>query len=97
MSRDPGIVMTEQKESLIEFPCDFPIKVLGNAAPGFEEAVMRIALRFDGTFRTETVERRPSSNGNYLGLTLTVHVTSKERLDELYRALCAHPMVRIAL
>jgi uncharacterized protein len=63
------------EQSLITYPCDFPIKVMGAHVPGFVEAITHVALQFDPGFRPETIERRPSKAGNYLGLTLTLHVT----------------------
>ncbi len=84
-------------ESLIEYPCDFPIKVMGAHVPGFEEAIVHVARQFDPGFNAATVERRPSSSGTYLGLTITVTATSREQLDELYRTLTTHPMVKVVL
>jgi hypothetical protein len=85
------------EESLIQYPCDFPIKVMGAQAPGFAEAVVAVARQFDTGFDPATLETRPSKGGNYLGLTITVHVTSREQLDELYRTLSSHPMVKVVL
>jgi uncharacterized protein len=87
--------MTE--DSLIVYPSAFPIKVMGLQAEGFEAAVVAIARRFDAAFDEATVERRPSRAGKYLGLTITVTATSREQLDELYRTLSTHPMVRVVL
>lgn len=84
-------------ESLIEYPSAFPIKVMGPAADGFLEAVVAIAKRFDPGFDAATVETRPSKAGNYLGITITITATSREQLDELYRTLSTHPMVRVVL
>ncbi len=83
--------------SLIEYPSAFPIKVMGAQVPGFEAAMVQIARRFDAAFNEATIERRPSKAGNYLGLTLTVMATSREQLDELYRTLSTHPMVKVVL
>ena len=85
------------RDSLIEYPSAFPIKVMGQHVEGFAEAMVQIALHFDPCFDASTVERRPSSAGNYLGLTLTVTATSREQLDELYRTLSTHPMVKVVL
>ena len=85
------------EESLIQYPCDFPIKVMGAQAPGFADAIVDVARQFDPTFDPSTLETRPSKGGNYLGLTITVHVTSREQLDELYRTLSSHPMVKVVL
>jgi putative lipoic acid-binding regulatory protein len=85
------------EESLIKYPCDFPIKVMGKAVEGYQSAIESVVLNFDPNFNVQTIERRPSKNGNYLGLTVTVRVTSREQLDELYRTLSTHPMVSVVL
>ena len=85
------------EQSLIEYPSAFPIKVMGAQVEGFVEAIVRVARQFDPGFDAETVETRPSKAGNYLGITITVTATSREQLDELYRTLSTHPMVKIAL
>lgn len=85
------------EQSLIEYPSAFPIKVMGAHVEGFEEAIVAVAQQFDPGFDAGTVERRPSKGGNYLGLTITVTATSREQLDELYRTLSTHPMVKVVL
>ncbi|MEY2683871.1 MAG: hypothetical protein RJA09_1015 [Pseudomonadota bacterium] len=85
------------EESLIQYPCDFPIKVMGAHAPGFVDAIVAVARQFDAGFDPTTLETRPSKGGNYLGLTITVHVTSREQLDGIYRTLSSHPMVKVVL
>ncbi|WP_084161904.1 DUF493 family protein [Paraburkholderia bannensis] len=87
----------EAKESLIEFPCDFPIKVMGKTHPEFESTMIAVLREFDGGFDESTIEKRPSSGGNYTGLTVTVRTTSQAHLDDIYRALTGHPMVKIVL
>jgi putative lipoic acid-binding regulatory protein len=84
-------------ESLIEYPSAFPIKVMGANVPGFEQAIVEVARRFDPAFDPSTIEKRPSRAGNYLGLTITITATSREQLDELYRALSSHEMVKVVL
>ena len=91
MSADPP------EKSLIEYPSGFPIKVMGTHVEGFTEAIVAIARHFDPGFDPASVESRPSKAGNYLGLTITVTATSREQLDELYRTLSTHPMVRYVL
>ena len=86
-----------RKDTLIEYPSIFPIKVMGAKDDGFVHAMVQIALQFDPGFDASTVELRPSKGGNYLGVTLSVTATSREQLDGLYRALTSHPMVKIAL
>ena len=85
------------EKSLIEYPSAFPIKVMGTHVEGFTEAIVSIAQQFDPGFDAGSVESRPSKAGNYLGLTITVTATSREQLDELYRTLSTHPMVRYVL
>ncbi|HSI56301.1 MAG TPA: DUF493 family protein [Ideonella sp.] len=85
------------EQSLIEYPSAFPIKVMGVHAEGFVDAVVAVALQFDPEFDVATVETRPSKGGNYLGVTVTVTATSREQLDELYRTLSTHPMVKVVL
>jgi len=90
-------VQGDGSASLIEYPSEFPIKVMGAHVDGFVEAVIEVARRFDPTFDAARVELRPSSGGNYLGITLMVTATSREQLDELYRTLTSHPMVKVVL
>jgi putative lipoic acid-binding regulatory protein len=86
-----------QTESLIAYPCDFPVKVMGLRVDGFAEAMCQVAQQFDPDFNPTTLEMRPSKAGNYLSVTLTIRATSREQLDNLYRALTGHPMVKVAL
>jgi len=85
------------EESLIEYPCDFPIKVMGKAHPEFVPVLTGVVLRHDPAFDPDTAEVRSSKGGNYLSVTFTVRATSREQLDELYRSLHGHPMVSIVL
>ena len=85
------------EKSLIDYPSRFPIKVMGANADGFVHAITMIAKRFDPDFDAASVELRDSKAGNYLGVTITVNVTSREQLDELYRTLSTHPMVKVVL
>jgi len=89
--------MSAPQESLIVYPSQFPIKVLGARVDGFVHAVSSIALQFDPGFDAGTIELRQSKGGKYLGVTITVMATSREQLDALYRTLSAHPMVRVVL
>lgn len=86
-----------RKDSLIEFPSLFPIKVMGAKVDGFVHAVTSVAHQFDPEFDASRVELRESKGGNYLGVTITVTATSREQLDELYRTLSTHPMVKVVL
>lgn len=89
--------MTTTPESLIEYPSQFPIKVMCIKANGLVHAVSLIARQFDPGFDASTIELRESKGGKYLGVTITVTATSREQLDELYRTLSTHPMVKVVL
>ena len=85
------------EQSLIEYPSKFPIKVMGANVDGFVHAITEVARHFDPEFDAATIELRPSKGANYLGVTITVTATSREQLDELYRTLTTHPMVKVVL
>ncbi len=97
--RAPGqpAVATTPGPSLIEYPSQFPIKVMGLNVEGLVAAVTHVAHQFDPAFDASTIELRTSKGGKYLGVTVTVTATSREQLDELYRTLSTHPMVKVVL
>jgi uncharacterized protein len=83
--------------SLIEYPCDFPIKVLGHSRAGFAQAVLKVVTHHVPDFDGATMEMKSSKRGKYLSLTCVVRATSREQLDALYQELCDHPMVVMVL
>lgn len=85
------------EQSLIEYPSQFPIKVMGRQHPELAQTLTDIVLIHDPDFDAATVEMRPSKGGNYIGLTFTVTAVSREQLDALYKALHGHPMVSVVL
>ena len=91
--------MTDQpvQQSLISYPSQFPIKVMGLKVDGLVHAVTSVARRFDPAFDASTVQLRDSTAGKYLGVTITITATSRGQLDALYRALSTHPMVKVVL
>lgn len=89
--------MSKLQDSLIEYPCDFPIKVFGLSQQGFAQAVMDVVLRYDPSFKPNTIQMKSSSQARYISLTCTVHATSREQLDALYQELCDHPAVVMVL
>lgn len=93
----PATPPDPRKDSLIEYPSQFPIKVMGLQTEHFVHTIAQIARQFDPFFDAQTVELRPSSNGKYLGVTITVTATSREQLDDLYRALTGHTDVKVVL
>lgn len=87
----------DRKESLIDYPSLFPIKVMGVNVDGFQAVVTDICRQFDPALDKTAIELRRSKAGNYLGVTVTVTATSREQLDELYRTLSTHPLVKVVL
>lgn len=85
------------EQTLLRFPTDFPIKIMGERRDDFAQTMVELVLRHAPDFRPETVEMRASRNGNYLSLTVVVRATSKAQLDALYREITAHPWVKMAL
>jgi hypothetical protein len=86
-----------EEETLLQFPVDFPIKIMGERRDEFAQTMVEVVLRHAPDFKPETVEMRASRNGNYLSLTCVVRATSKAQLDDLYREITAHPWVKMAL
>jgi uncharacterized protein len=87
----------EIQETLIEFPCDFPIKVMGETHADFTSEIIKTIQTQIPSFNASKIEMRGSSGGKYISLTCTVYVTSKPQLDDIYRALTSHPMVKVTL
>ena len=88
---------TEEKEIGLTFPCVFPIKIMGVRADTFADEVTVVLRRHAPDFDPATLEMRASKEGNWLSVTATVNATSREQLDNLYRELVAHPMVKMVL
>jgi putative lipoic acid-binding regulatory protein len=86
-----------RSESLIEFPADFPVKVIGRGESGFAQEVLALVLQHAPDFDAARMEMRPSKEGKYLSLTCTVCARSQSQLDALYRALSGHPRVLMVL
>lgn len=89
--------MQNPADSLIEYPSDFPIKIMGAMHESFAQVMVELVSIHDPDFHAGKLEMRPSAKGNYLSLTVTVRATSREQLDNLYRALSSHPMVKVVL
>lgn len=95
--QDPATNAAARKDSLIEYPSAFPIKIMGLAHDDFVHTITQVARLFDPFFDAASIELRASSGGKYLGVTITVTATSREQLDSLYSALSSHPMVKVVL
>lgn len=86
-----------QKETLLTFPSQFPIKVMGQNVETFAQEIIELVQLHDSEFDALRIEYRESKGGNYMGLTVTVTALSQEHLDNIYRALTAHPLVKVVL
>jgi len=86
-----------EQETLLEFPCDFPLKIMGATRDDFAQTIVAVVLKHAPDFDPAGVAMRPSKAGNYLSLTCTIRATSKAQLDALYRELSSHPLVRVVL
>lgn len=84
-------------ETLLEFPCAFPLKIMGRTQDGFAQAMLEVVLKHAPDFDSASMEMRASRQGNYLSLTCVVNATSRAQLDALYRELSAHPQVVMVL
>ena len=89
--------MTEERTTLLEFPCEFPIKIMGARVDDFAQVVLEVVLTHAPDFDAATMQMRPSAKGNYLAITCTVNATSQAQLDALYIELSSHPMVKVVL
>ncbi|NLR75287.1 MULTISPECIES: HP0495 family protein [Leeia] len=89
--------MSNTEDTLLTFPCAFPLKIMGVRQDDFAQTIVAVVLQHAPDFDASTVEMRASSSGNYLSLTCTVNATSKAQLDDLYRALSSHPLVKVVL
>lgn len=87
----------EQQESLIEFPCNFPIKVMGETHDNFSAEMIKAIQTINPKFDASKVEMRGSSGGKYTSLTCTCYVESQLQLDNIYRALTSHPLAKFVL
>jgi uncharacterized protein len=81
----------------LEFPTDFPIKIMGRRVDEFAQEIVKVVREHAPDFDPATLEMRTSKDGNYLSVTATIRATSREQLDELYRALTSHPLVKVVL
>ena len=89
--------MASYKDTLLEFPCEFPLKIMGKAHDELSPVVLSIVTQHAPDFDGASMEMRASSGGNYISLTCTVIATSKPQLDALYTDLSGHPLIKVVL
>ncbi len=86
-----------EEQSLLEFPCQFAIKVMGRTSPELDVLIVEIIRRHSPDLREGAVTSRPSKGGNYTAITVTVEASSRKQLDAIYQDLTASPHVLMAL
>lgn len=89
--------VSHTEETLVEFPCDFLIKVMGETSDDFANTMVQVIQVHETSFDASKVDMRASSGGRFISLTCSVYVTSKPQLDNIYRALSEHPLVKYVL
>ncbi len=85
-----------QDETLLRFPCRFPIKAMGRAQAGVEAIVIQIIERHAPDTRKDALRTRPSRNGNWVSVTVEIEARSKGQLDAIYRELSEHAQITCA-
>jgi len=85
------------EESLLTFPCEFPIKIMGRTGENFEAEVVAIVRKHAADLSETAISTRPSGKGNYIAITVIVNAASKEQLDNIYLELNAHKSVVMTL
>jgi len=85
------------QDTLFDFPCQFPIKVMGKACEEFEHEIIKIMQVHIADFKESALTRRDSAKSNYVSLTVTITATSRKQLDAIYMDLTASELVIMAL
>lgn len=85
------------RETLLQFPCSFPIKLMGRADAGFSDVAVRLIGRHVGEISKNQIQTTSSRNGNFLSLTITIDAQSQEQLDNIYNDLSNQEDVLVAL
>ncbi len=96
-AESPDEAAATQAESLLEFPCDFPLKVMGTAAADFDSLVVAIVRRHVDDLGEGAIRSKQSRHGKYISITVTFQAQSQQQLDRLYTELCAHERVLMVL
>ena len=89
--------MDKPRHTLLEFPCIFPLKIMGEAHPALTQTVLTIVQNHDPNFDGASMGTRLSSAGRYLSLSCSINAVSQAQLDALYRELTAHPSIKVVL
>ena len=85
------------EDTLLEFPCEFSVKAMGLTSPDFDAAVVEVVRRHTPDMTEGCVSSRPSKNGKYTAITVTIQATSKKQLDAIYQDLTDHKQILMNL
>ena len=96
-SKNPPDSATCEQETLLEFPCKFPVKAMGRNEDGFKALITDIVLSHAEIYDGERITANPSSSGNYVSITVTIDARSKAQLDKIYQDLTDCEQVLMAL
>ncbi len=86
-----------KEEKLLDFPCDFPIKMMGREQPEFRDAAVALIERHTGKIRRDAIRTALSRNGNFLSITVTIKAQNQQQLDDIYSDLSEHEEILVAL
>ena len=87
----------EEQKSLIEFPCSFPIKMMGRDEESFRKSAIEVVARHAGEVAEDAISTSMSRKGNFVAITITIEAESQEQLDNIYNDLCSHEEILVAL
>lgn len=87
----------DNQESLLEFPCEFPIKMMGRVGGDFRQTAVVLVEKHSGKIADDAIKTAPSRKGNFLSVTVTIVAESQEQLDNIYRDLTNHDEILVAL
>ena len=90
-------MMSSEQDSMIEFPCQFPIKAMGKADSNFDALVVGIVRKHVPDLADFTVKSRLSRGARYISVTITIEAQNREQLDNIYMDLTAHEKILVAL
>lgn len=86
-----------ERKALLEFPCRFPIKMMGRDEPAFHKAARSIVSQHVGDIADDAIRLAASRKRNFVSITVTIEAVSQQQLDDIYRDLTAHPQILVAL
>jgi len=90
-------VSDDTPDTLLEFPCEFPVKMMGRDTPAFHATARELVEKHTGPLDDAMIQSTQSRNGRFVSITVTVTATSKQQLDDIYREITAHDDVLMAL